>query len=160
MPTRPSRPRPVEQTPAATAPDRVLTGPQGAVGQSSSSVGSIGSSPTTRSCNPGESGASHLHQFFGAVDVSVESGYDELLAGDTTCDQQSDTASYWSPVLVDADGGLVEPLGSGRLLPGGTGRHPVEVVAYPPGMMMVAGDHTAVEPQPLSVVAWSWRHRW
>ena len=32
---------------------------------------------------------------------------------------------------------------------------PTAVVAYPPGMMLVAGDHAAVEPQPLTVVSWS-----
>lgn len=104
---------------------------------------------------PGQPGASHLHQFFGAVGVSVESAYDEVLAGDTTCDQQADTASYWSPALIDAAGEVVEPLRSVAYYRAGPDVDPTRVVPFPAGMMMVAGDHAAIEPQPLSVVAWS-----
>jgi hypothetical protein len=32
---------------------------------------------------------------------------------------------------------------------------PAAVAPYPPGLMMVAGDHTAIDPQPLSLVAWT-----
>ena len=107
------------------------------------------------SVDSGAAGASHLHQFFGAVDVSVESTYDEMLDGATTCDQLADTASYWTPTLVGADGAPVEPLRAVAYYRAGPDIDPTTVVPYPPGMMMVAGDHTAIEPQPLSIVSWS-----
>jgi hypothetical protein len=32
---------------------------------------------------------------------------------------------------------------------------PTDVVAYPPGLMLIGGDAAATEPQPVTVVAWS-----
>lgn len=140
--------------PGAT-PDRVLAGPQGGRGQFVVECGFDRFLADDPIVHPGQAGASHLHQFFGAVDVSVDSTYDELLDGPTTCNQQADTASYWSPVLVDAGGDLVESLGVVAYYRAGPDVEPATVVPYPPGLMMVAGDHTATEPQPRSVVAWS-----
>lgn len=104
---------------------------------------------------PGRAGGSHLHQFFGAVDVSVDSTYDDLLVGDTTCDLRADTAAYWTPTLIDAEGRPVEPSGSVAYYRAGPDVDPTTLVPYPPGLMMVAGDHTAIDPQPESVVAWT-----
>lgn len=140
---------------AGDAPDRVLTGPQGTVGQFAVECGFDRFLPDDPIVLPGRAGASHLHQFFGAVGVSVESEYDELVEGDTTCDQRADTASYWTPTLVDADGQPVAPIGSVAYYRAGPDVDPTSVVAYPPGMMMVAGDHTAIDPQPVSLVAWT-----
>ncbi|WP_133868232.1 DUF1996 domain-containing protein [Ilumatobacter fluminis] len=140
---------------AVDAPDRVLTGPQGTRGQFVVECGFDRFLPDDPIVHPGAAGASHLHQFFGAVDVSVESTYDEMLEGATTCDQLADTASYWTPTLVGADGAPVEPLRAVAYYRAGPDIDPTTVVPYPPGMMMVAGDHTAIEPQPLSIVSWS-----
>lgn len=139
---------------AGTAPDRVLTGPQGTVGQFAVECGFdrfLADDPIVR---PGQSGASHLHQFFGAVEVHADSPYEALVAGGTTCDQRADTASYWTPALVDA-GQVVPPSGSVAYYRAGPDVEPVEVVPYPAGLMLVAGDHTAIDPQPLSLVAWT-----
>ena len=137
------------------APDRVLTGPQGSRGQFIVECGFDRFLPDDPIVHPGRAGASHLHQFFGAVDVSVSSTYDGLLAGETTCGQVADTASYWTPTLVDPDGVPVAPIGAVAYYRAGPDVEPTDIVPYPAGMMMVAGDHTATEPQPLSVVAWS-----
>jgi hypothetical protein len=137
------------------APDRVLTGPQGTTGQFAVECGFDRFLPDDPIVMPGRAGASHLHQFFGAVDVSVDSDYDELVAGDTTCDQRADTASYWTPTLIDADGQPVAPIRSVAYYRAGPDVDPADVVAYPPGMMMIAGDHTAIDPQPVSLVAWT-----
>jgi hypothetical protein len=136
------------------APDRVIAGPQGRVGQFTVECGFDRFLADDPIVHPGAAGASHLHQFFGAVGVSVESTLDGLVAGATTCSQRADTASYWAPVLIDADGVPVEPLGSTAYYRAGPDVDPTVVEPYPPGLMMVAGDHTAIEPQPLSVVAW------
>ena len=139
----------------APAPDRVVAGPQGERGQFVVECGFDRFLADDPIVHPGASGASHLHQFFGAVDVSVDSTYEGMLAGDTTCDQRADTASYWSPTLLDPDGTPIEPLRAVAYYRAGPDIDPTSVVPYPPGFMMVAGDHTAIEPQPLSVVAWS-----
>lgn len=140
---------------AGTAPDRVVTGPQGTVGQFVVECGFDRFLPDDPIVLPGRAGASHLHQFFGAEDVTVDSTYDDLLAGDTTCDQRADTASYWTPALIDANGDPIPPIRSVAYYRAGPDVEPTEVVPYPPGLMMVAGDHTAIDPQPLSLVAWT-----
>lgn len=137
------------------APDRVRTGPQGIVGQFAVDCAFDQFRADDPIVHPDRAGASHLHQFFGAVGVNASSQYDELLAGDTTCEQRADTASYWAPVLLDAEFEPVEPLQATAYYRAALGVDINEVVSYPPGFMAVAGDHTAVEPQPLSVVAWS-----
>jgi hypothetical protein len=140
---------------AGSAPDRVLAGPQGAVGQFVVECGFDRFLADDPIVVPGRSGASHLHQFFGAVGVTVDSTYDDLLSGDTTCDHKADTASYWTPTLIDADGEPVVPIRSVAYYRAGPDVDPAAVVPYPPGMMMVAGDHTAIDPQPVSLVAWT-----
>ena len=137
------------------APDRVFTGPQGDRGQFTVECGFSHYLPDDPIVHPGEAGASHLHQFFGAVDSSVDATAELLLAGETTCEQKLDTASYWTPALIDADQNLIEPIKAVAYYRAGPDVEPTEVVAYPAGMMLVAGDHTAVEPQPLSIVSWS-----
>lgn len=137
------------------APDRVIAGPQGRVGQFTVECEFDRFRADDPIVHPGQSGASHLHQFFGAADVSVESSYETLADGATTCAQRADTASYWAPVLVSADGDPIEPLGSIAYYRAGPDVDPSRVVPYPANFMMVAGDHTATEPQPLAVVAWS-----
>jgi hypothetical protein len=137
------------------APDRVVSGPQGNRGQFVVECGFDRFLADDPIVHPGQAGASHLHQFFGAVGVSVDSEAAALLAGETTCDQRDDTASYWSPVLIDASGETIQPLRSVAYYRAGPDVAVSDVVPYPAGLMMVAGDHTAIEPQPLSVVAWS-----
>ncbi len=103
----------------------------------------------------GHPGASHLHQFFGAVGVGALPDHGAYVGGPTTCERPGETASYWAPVLA-IDGRT--PFPATRVVVSyraGPGVEPTDVVPYPPGLMLVAGDATATEPQPLSVVAWS-----
>lgn len=138
-----------------TAPDRVLTGPQGGRGQFAVECTFARFLADDPIVFPGRPGASHLHQFFGAVGVTADSTYDQLVDGPTTCAQTADTASYWAPALLDAEGEPVEPLGAVAYYRVGPDVDPTAVEPYPAGLMLVAGDHTAIEPQPLSRVAWS-----
>lgn len=138
-----------------TAPDTVRAGPQGAVGQFAVDCAFDRYVADDPIVHPDRAGASHLHQFFGAMGVHAASTYDDLLAGDTTCEQRADTASYWAPVLLDADLEPIEPLMATAYYRAAEGVDIADVVSYPAGFMAVAGDHTAIEPQPLSVVAWS-----
>ena len=140
---------------AFSAPDRVINGPQGGVGQFVVECGFSHYLPDDPIVHPGEPGGSHLHQFFGAVDSGVAATEELLLAGETTCEQRLDTASYWTPALIDAEQNLIEPLKAVAYYRAGPDVDPALVAPYPAGMMLVAGDHTAVEPQPMSVVSWS-----
>lgn len=139
----------------AAAPDQVIVGPQGGRGQFAVECAFDQFLADDPIVFPGQPGASHLHQFFGAHAVTAESTHDELMAGTTTCEQPADTASYWAPVLLDAAHEPVEPLGAVAYYRAGVEVDPVVVESYPAGLMLIAGDHTATEPQPLSVVSWS-----
>jgi len=138
----------------AAAPDAMIVGPQGGRGQFAVECGFDRFQADDPIVFPGRPGASHLHQFFGSVGVTAESSYDDLQAAETTCEQAADTASYWAPALLDG-GELVEPLGAVAYYRAGVGVDPASVQSYPAGLMLVAGDHLASEPQPLSVVAWT-----
>jgi hypothetical protein len=49
---------------------------------------------------PGQSGTSHLHDFFANRSAKADSTYDSMRAGGTTCPKTSgDTAGYWVPAL-------------------------------------------------------------
>jgi Domain of unknown function (DUF1996) len=49
---------------------------------------------------PGQSGASHLHDFFANDTTRASSTYDSMTAGATNCTETSgDTAGYWVPAL-------------------------------------------------------------
>lgn len=138
---------------AFAAPDRVVAGPQGGVGQFVVECEFDRFRADDPIVHPGDPGASHLHQFFGAVGVDAASTVDELRASATTCDQQADTASYWAPALVAPTGVPIEPVGATAYYRAGPDVDPATVVPYPPGFTTVAGDHTALDPQPVSVVA-------
>lgn len=138
-----------------SAPDQVIAGPQGLDGQFVVECELAHRAPDDPIVHPGHAGASHLHQFFGAIGVSVDTTYREMLVSETTCDQQADTASYWAPVLVDSNQEPIEPIRSVAYYRAGPGVEPTSVVPYPPGLMLIAGDAHAVEPQELSLVAWS-----
>ena len=138
-----------------TAPDSVRIGPQGAEGQFAVDCAFDQFLADDPIVHPDAAGASHLHQFFGAVGVHASSRYAELVSGETTCEQRLDTASYWTPVLLDPEFEPIEPLMATAYYRVAEGVDPGVVVPYPADFMAVAGDHTAIEPQPLSVVAWS-----
>lgn len=140
---------------ANAAPQQALAGPQGRVGQFVVECGLDHHGSDDPIVHPGHAGASHLHQFFGAEGVVADSHYEQLVGGATTCDQRADTAAYWAPVLLDGDARPVEALRSVAYYRAGAGVDPTAVADYPAGLMLVAGDATATEPQPLSVVAWS-----
>jgi len=135
-------------------PDRAITGPQGGVGQFAVACDYSHSSDDDPIVHPGHAGMSHRHDFFGNTSTAAGSTYESLLAAGTTCDQRLDTASYWAPALLDG-GAPVTPVRALAYYRAGIGIDSATVVAYPPGLMMVAGDAGATAPQPTSVVAWS-----
>ncbi len=136
------------------APDRVIAGPQGAVAQFVVECAFTHAAPDDPIVSPGRPGASHLHVFFGAVDVDADSTAESMLAGETSCDQPGDTAAYWAPALL-RNGESVDPVRSVAYYRSGPGVDPTSVMPYPFGLQIVAGSAAAVEPQPVEVVAWT-----
>lgn len=105
--------------------------------------------------HPGMGGKSHRHQFFGNARVGADADSASVVGAHTSCEQPLDTASYWAPALLSAAGTEQEPLGMTAYYRPGLGVDPAEVIAYPAGLMLVAGDAMAIEQQPTSIVAWS-----
>jgi len=102
---------------------------------------------------PGEPGMSHRHDFFGNTDVDAFTVAQDLLGGDTTCDQKLDTASYWSPSLYSGDESIV-PDAIDAYYRAGPGVDPEVVEPYPPGLVMLGGDPSASGAQDLFIVGW------
>lgn len=144
-----------EGSDAGAAPDHPIAGPQGTVGQFVVECALSHSATDDPIVHPGHAGNSHLHDFFGSLVVDADSTYDELLDGGTSCQQQLDTAAYWAPALLDANGTAVVPLRSVAYYRAGLGVDPATVVTFPPDFKMIAGDADASMPQPTSVVAWT-----
>ena len=145
---------PVDAASVMGQPDHPLTGPQGRVGQF------VVECPFSHALSddpiiyPGDAGASHLHAFFGNVTADANSTLESLLGKGTTCEQTLDTAAYWAPALLE-NGQLITPVKSVAYYRAGLGVDPESVVAFPAGLLMIAGDAMATEPQQTSVVAWS-----
>lgn len=136
------------------APDRVLSGPQGRVAQFVVECDFSHAAFDDPIVFPGQEGASHLHVFFGNTTTDAHSTVDDLVAGDTTCDQHLDRASYWAPALI-RDGVVQTPVKSVAYYRAGPDVPGTEVQPYPLGLRMIAGRAAATEPQPIEVVAWS-----
>lgn len=143
-----------EPTAAHRAPDRVIAGPQGAIGQFVVECGFSHAAFDDPIVHHGEPGASHLHVFFGNTTTDAFSTVDTFAAGDTTCDQPADLASYWAPALI-RDGVVQTPVKSVAYYRAGLDVPVTSVEPYPHGLRMIAGDPSATDEQPLSVVAWS-----
>lgn len=136
----------------AAAPTRHL-GPQGRVGQFVVECGHSHTAPDDPIVFPGQPGMSHSHEFFGNDGVDAFSTLDSLLEDGTTCENTKDTASYWVPTLLD-DGEPVEPSLGTAYYRAAPGVETTEVVAYPAGMKMIAGDMTLTGPGPLDTAGW------
>ena len=135
-------------------PDAPIAGPQGNQPQFVVTCGFSHAAPDDPIVSPGKPGESHLHVFFGNTEVDADTTTDDLVGGDTTCDHRDDTAAYWAPALL-RDGEPLEPVTSTAYYRPGLGVDPASVQAYPPGLVMVAGNAGATEAQPVSIVAWS-----
>lgn len=144
---------PVVEPAGAPAPTRHV-GPQGNVGQFVIRCGFSHRAPDDPIVHPGRPGLSHLHDFFGNTSTDAESDLDSLLAGDTTCQSRTDTASYWAPTLL-VDGEPVTPAESFAYYRAAPGVPPAEVRAHPAGLMVVAGDMAATTPQDPSLAGWA-----
>ncbi len=142
------------------------TGPQGRVPQFKVECEHSHSASDDPIVHPGQPGRAHLHDFFGSVETDAASTPASLLGTDTSCQNRNDTAAYWAPALLH-HGEPVEPtLGVAYYRPGPGVVGVLDVVehryyfspeahrAFPAGLVVIAGDQTATEPQSLDVAAW------
>lgn len=136
-------------------PDAVVTGPQGADGQFVVECELSHTASDDPIVHAGHAGMSHLHDFFGNEATAAGSTYDDLIGAGTSCQQRSDTAAYWVPALLDGAGTEITPVRSVAYYRAGAGVDPATVQAYPPDLMMIAGNSDATGEQPTSVVAWT-----
>ena len=107
---------------------------------------------------PGQPGAAHEHQFFGAKGVDAFASHGQLQAEGTTCMDKGDTASYWAPALYDEDGTLRSPKRL-RVYYYANSLDRAALQAFPSNLRMIAGDVRATSPQPQGVVHWFCRKR-
>jgi hypothetical protein len=136
-------------------PDPARRGPQGRVAQFVVKCEPGHTAYDDPIVHPNDPGASHLHQFFGNVAVDSKPDYDRVAGAATTCAKDGDSAGYWAPALLDAQGNRVDPVSMTAYYRPGIGVDAADVVAYPPGLMLVAGNAHAERAQSLDVVAWS-----
>ena len=136
------------------APPTRHTGPQGRTGQFVTDCEHSHSSPDDPIVHAGYPGRSHLHDFFGNTSTDAGSTLATLLEGDTSCQMQHDTASYWAPALLD-HGVAVTPKTSTAYYRVAPGVDPSKVRAYPAGLKVVAGDMTATTAQSTDLAGWT-----
>lgn len=102
---------------------------------------------------PRQPGKAHLHDFFGNRSTDAYSTLPSLRSSGTTCANPGDKAAYWVPALYQ-DGKLVTPK-EAQVYYRASNSDIVKIRPFPSGLKMVAGDPTAMKPQPLGVAAWN-----
>ena len=135
-------------------PDEPIAGPQGIVPQFVVDCDYSHSAMDDPIVFPGQPGRSHLHAFFGNTAVDAFTTAESLADGGTTCDQTLDKAAYWVPVLLRGPE-VFTPTRATAYYRSGLGVDPTTVQPYPAGLMMIAGNAAALDPQPVSIVAWT-----
>ena len=102
--------------------------------------------------DPGKSGQSMAHDFFGNTSTSATSTAASLVGGSTTCSTNDDASAYWTPVLYQ-NGVAITPLRNLIYWARLDGTSPT-VVAPPAGLEMIAGNENASAPQSTKVIDW------
>ncbi len=129
------------------------TGPQGRVGQFVVECVYSHSGPHDPIVHLGRHGASHRHDFYGAVATGANSTPKQLATQATTCDKESDTAAYWHPTLYDHDVAVL-PRSIAAYYRAAPEMDPTRVKPFPFGLAMIAGDADARAPQLDGGVGW------
>jgi hypothetical protein len=102
--------------------------------------------------DPGQTGASMAHDFFGNTTTSATSTATTLVNGSTTCSTSADASAYWAPVLYQ-NGQAITPR-TNDIYWQTPRAQTAQVVAPPAGLEMIAGNENASSPQSVSVVRW------
>jgi hypothetical protein len=108
--------------------------------------------------HPGQPGASHEHQFFGATGIDAHSTYASLTAAGTTCADRGDTAGYWVPTLYDENGIMRQPKRVRAYYYANTSTG-TTVQPFPANLRIIAGSAQSTGPQPIGAIHWLCRNR-
>jgi len=103
---------------------------------------------------PGQTGASHMHEFFGNRSTDANSTLTSLGAATTNCDPNTDLSAYWVPTLYKY-GAPVAPESVIVYYQGIT--NPLTAKPYPPGLKVVVGNALATNPDQNPSARWSCR---
>jgi hypothetical protein len=88
---------------------------------------------------PGQTGASHLHDFFGNTATDAFSTDDSLRSsGKTTCNMAGDTAAYWIPALYE-NGQRIVPDNASAYYSAGDKYH-ATIEPFPRGLKLLMKD--------------------
>jgi Domain of unknown function (DUF1996) len=102
--------------------------------------------------DPGRTGQSMAHDFFGNATTSASSTASNLVGGSTTCSTSVDASAYWTPVLYQ-NGVAVTPVRNLIYWAGLQATDPT--VSVPPaGLEMIAGNENAMAPQSTRAISW------
>jgi hypothetical protein len=99
---------------------------------------------------PGDPGRSHNHTYIGNRLVDASTTPESLKDGPSSCGEL-DSSTYWVPTLFEG----TEPVPPLAAVVYYTRHTAGPVAVIPPGLKMVAGNATAVRPQPKGIVSWS-----
>ena len=86
---------------------------------------------------PGASGASHSHDFFGAVETDAFTTAESLAASPSLCDSSGDLSAYWTPTLY-ANSVAITPVESAAYYRASTNSDLDAITAPPNGLKMMS----------------------
>jgi hypothetical protein len=100
---------------------------------------------------PGRPGRSHNHTYVGNRTVNAATTAATLRGGDTTCDVEQDSSTYWVPTVYQG----AQPITPLAGLVYYTKRVASQLTTPPAGLKMVAGNPAAHHAQPKEIASWS-----
>ncbi|HWH44682.1 MAG TPA: DUF1996 domain-containing protein [Thermoleophilaceae bacterium] len=103
------------------------------------------SAPDDPIVSPGQPGAAHLHDFFGAMALNAYSDFASMRAHPTSCQREADHSGYWTPALLGPDGRQHPPTLTRTYYTAST-RRTSTVRPFPPGFRMIARDPNKRNP--------------
>ena len=87
--------------------------------------------------HPGDAGASHTHDFFGATDTDAFTTEESLAVSPSLCDSSGDLSAYWTPTLY-ANDVAVTPVESAAYYRASTNSDLDAITAPPNGLKMLS----------------------
>jgi hypothetical protein len=104
--------------------------------------------------SPGNPAFRHVHDFFGNVTTDHLSTNDSLLAQPTSCASADDSAAYWIPTLLDAEGRPIDPDSVLVYYQVRAPQDPSKLRSMPFGLRIIAGDAMAMAAQSDHIIQW------
>ena len=101
---------------------------------------------------PGQTGVSHIHEFFGNRSTNANSTITSLKAATTNCNPVADLSAYWVPTVYKNG----QPVVPESVTVYYQGIHDMaQAKAHPPGLRYVVGNSKATSPAQNPAARWS-----